>query len=149
MTNNKINSLYIIGSLRNSNVADIANIIRSRTNIDVFDDWQSPGPEADDHWKKYSEKRGQNYKEALSGWSAKHIFEFDKHHLDRCDGALLVLPAGRSCGMELGYTIGKGKPGWILLDDPERWDIMMLFATGIYDNLDDFLTMLIKQQEGK
>jgi len=137
----KISSLYIIGSLRNPAIVEIANKIRT-LGIDVFDDWQSPGPQADDFWKQYSQARGQTYKQALNSWSAKHVFEFDKHHLDRCDAALLVLPAGRSCGIEFGYTIGKGKPGFILLDDPERWDVMFQFATGIYDNLDDFIGML-------
>lgn len=139
----KIKSLYIIGSLRNAVINDIANRVRS-LGIDVFDDWSGVGPEADDFWKKYSQQRGQNYKEALESWSAQHIFEFDKYHLDRCEAALMVLPAGRSCGMEFGYTIGKGKPGWILLDNPERWDIMMKFATGIFDNVDDFIAMIKK-----
>ena len=136
-----IKSIYLIASLRNPEVVKIGNKIRE-LGIEAFDDWSSPGPEADDYWKSYSETRGQTYKEALNSWSAKHVFEFDKHHLDRCDSALLILPAGRSCGIEFGYTIGKGKRGWVLLDRPDRWDIMLQFATGIYDNIDDFIEML-------
>lgn len=134
----KIKSLYIIGSLRNPKVIEVSNEIR-KLGVDVFDDWYSPGPNADDFWKEYSKQRGQTYKQALESWSAQHIFQFDKHHLDRCEAALLILPAGRSCGIEFGYTIGRGKPGWILLDDPERWDIMFQFASGIFDNLEDFI----------
>jgi nucleoside 2-deoxyribosyltransferase len=138
----KINSIYIIGSLRNDKIVDVANKIRE-TGIEAFDDWFSPGPEADDFWKKYAEKRGQTYREALNGYAAKHVFEFDKGHIDRCDCALLVQPAGKSGHLELGYVLGKSKPGFILLDQENpRWDVMLQFATGIYDSMDDFLDML-------
>jgi len=135
-----IKSLYIIGSLRNTNITQIANLIRVEVGIEVFDDWKSPGPNADDFWKEYEQGKGNTYKEALQGYAAQHIFAFDKHHLDRCDAALLVAPAGKSAHLELGYTLGKGKPGFILLDDPERWDVMYQFATGIYDDIRDFIT---------
>lgn len=134
-----IKSLYLIGSLRNSNIESIANTIRTTCNVEVFDDWKSPGPNADDFWKEYEQGKGNTYKEALQGYAAKHIFAFDKGHLDRCDAALLIAPAGKSAHLELGYTIGKGKPGFILLDDPERWDVMYQFATGIYDSIDEFI----------
>jgi hypothetical protein len=128
--------IYLIGSLRNSHLPSIGVELR-KNGIEVFDDWYSPGPEADDYWKKYSEERGQTYSEALRGWAAKHVFEFDKHHLDRCDGAVLVLPAGKSCHLELGYIIGTGKPGWIyfpkggneLRSLPSDW----LWLTGVYE----------------
>ncbi len=126
-----VESLYIIGSLRNrDNVVDVANELRGTLDIECFDDWISPGPEADDHWKTYEEKRGHTYSKALDGYAAQHVYEFDKYHLDRCDGAVLVYPAGRSCGIEFGYVIGSGKPGWILLDNPDRWDVMVQFANG-------------------
>lgn len=133
----KINSIYIIGSLRNPQVVEVANAIRA-LGIEAFDDWIAPGPEADDYWKKYSEQRGLSYREALEGYAAKHVFEFDKGHIDRCDAALLVQPAGKSGHLELGYVLGKGKPGFILLDsDNPRWDVMLQFATKIFDNTDD------------
>lgn len=137
----KIKSIYLIASLRNPEVVKIGNKIRE-LGIEAFDDWSSPGPEADDFWKTYSEARGQTYKEALNSWSAKHVFEFDKYHLDRCDASVLILPAGRSCGIEFGYTIGRGKPAYCLLDRPDRWDVMLQFATGIFDNVDDLIEML-------
>lgn len=129
----KIKSIYIIGSLRNQAIVQVGNALRAE-GIEGFDDWSSPGPEADDYWKKYSEARGQSYLEALKSWSAKHVFEFDKYHLDRCDAAILVCPAGKSCHLEFGYVIGSGKPAWVLMDDPERWDVMYQFGTGVqYD----------------
>lgn len=123
---------YVIGSLRNENIPAIAVKLREELNIEIFDDWFSPGPKADDYWKSYEEARGRNYKQALQGWAGKHVFEFDKFHIDRADFGILILPAGKSGHLELGYMIGQGKPGYILLDKPDRWDVMYQFATGIF-----------------
>lgn len=80
------------------------------------------------------------YSEVLSSYSARHIFEFDKEHLDRCDCAVLVLPAGKSGHLELGYVIGRGKPGYILMDgEPERVDIMHSFATKVFMNQEEMI----------
>jgi hypothetical protein len=131
-------SIYLIGSLRNPEIPKIAQRIRA-LGFDVFDDWYAPGPQADDYWRDYSKARGQSYAEALNSWAAKHVFETDKHHLDRCDMAVMVHPAGRSCHLELGYMAGCGKPTFILLDDPERWDVMVQFADYWFFDLDDLL----------
>ncbi len=132
-----IKSIYVIGSLRNPEVTDVGNDLRD-LGLDVFDDWMAAGPEADDYWKTYETKRGHSYKEALDGYAAQHVFNFDKHHLDRCDAVILVLPAGRSGHLELGYAIGSGKPGFILLDqdykDEGRFDVMYNFATEVFEN---------------
>lgn len=127
----KIKSLYLIGSLRNEKVPETAKLLRS-FGLDVFDDWFSAGPEADDFWKRYEENRGHDYKEGLRGFAARHVFEFDKHHLDRCDAALLMLPAGKSGHLELGYVAGSGKPTFLLLDRPDRWDVMYQFASEVF-----------------
>lgn len=141
-----IKSIYLIGSLRNEKIVEVGNAIRA-LGIEAFDDWSAPGPEADDYWKKYSEARGQTYFQALGSWAARHVFEFDKSHLDRCDASLLILPAGKSCHLEFGYTRGRGKPGWIIMDNPERWDVMYQFANGVYTNADAFIASLVKYIE--
>ncbi len=132
-------SIYIIGSLRNPGIPIIASRIR-QLGYEVFDDWYAAGPKADDHWRDYEQGRGRSYAEALKGHAARHVFDFDQHHLDRCDGGLLVLPAGKSGHLELGYLRGQKKPTWILMDGPPpdgRWDVMYQFASeGVYDDLD-------------
>jgi len=98
--------------------------------FEVFDDWYAAGHEADDKWRDYEVARGHTYAEALEGFAARHVYEFDKHHLDRADIGVLALPAGKSGHLELGYLIGKGVPSFILFEDiPERYDVMNLFAT--------------------
>jgi nucleoside 2-deoxyribosyltransferase len=127
-----LKSIYLIGSLRNPEVPKLANAIR-RIGLEVFDDWYSPGPRADDFWRDYEKQRGHSYAQALKGWAGKHIFEFDRFHLDRCDGAVMLMPAGKSCHLEFGYVIGCGKPGYILFDkEPERYDVMYQFATEVF-----------------
>lgn len=129
--------IYLIGSLRNPKVPEVAARLR-RDGHDVFDDWFAAGPEADDFWRDYERGRGHSLPEALDGYAARHVFGFDRHHLDRCEAAVLLLPAGRSGHLELGYVIGAGKPGYILLeDDPERYDVMYAFAKGVYFNVED------------
>lgn len=130
-------SLYLIGSLRNPRVPEIAAAFR-KGGWDVFDDWYSAGEHADDAWRDYERARGHALPEALKGYAAQHVFNFDKQHIDRCSAVMLVLPAGKSGHLELGYAIGQGKPGYILLDgDPERYDVMYAFASAVFMTLDE------------
>ena len=120
--------IYVIGSLRNPAVTSISGKLRG-LGYEVFDDWYAAGPEADDKWRDYEKERGRTYIEALvHGHAAEHVYSYDKYHLDTSDAAILVLPAGRSGHLELGYMIGRNCPSFILLDNPDRWDVMYKFA---------------------
>jgi len=137
------NGIYLIGSLRNQNVPVLSNELREVLKIEVFDDWFSPGPAADDFWRDYEKLRGSSYKQALNNYAGKHIFEFDKHHIDRLNIAVLYMPAGKSGHMELGYMLGQGKKGYVLFDqEPERWDVMYQFATDIFFNKEELIEEL-------
>lgn len=133
--------IYVIGSLRNSSVPEVSNELRRQpigrrlgNRLAVFDDWYAAGPEADDKWRDYEKARGHTYIQALAGHAAKNVFEFDRRHLSMSDGALLVLPAGKSGHLELGWMAGKEKWTGILLDDSDRWDVMYKFADWVgYD----------------
>jgi len=134
--------IYLIGSLRNPKVPDIAIRLREE-GFDVFDDWYAAGPEADDYWQKYEKQRGHSYLEALEGFAANHVFQFDRAHLDTADAGVLVLPAGKSGHLELGYLIGQRKPGFILFDkEPERWDVMYRFAHAVSFTVDELVADL-------
>lgn len=140
-----MSKLYLIGSLRNKAVPELAARVReNHVNIEVFDDWYSAGPEADDYWKTYEQAKhgtdSQAYVTALNGYAAEHVFQFDKHHLDTATHALLVLPAGKSGHMEITYAAyGAGCNTAILLEegaDP-RWDVMYKFIPNILTSFDD------------
>ena len=120
----------------------LAEMLRE-AGYDVFDDWYAAGPEADDYWQKYEQARGHTLSQALCGYACQHVFHYDKSHLDRCDMAVLILPAGKSGHLELGYFIGTGKPGFILLDkEPERFDAMYAFASGVFTDLSKLLVAM-------
>ncbi len=126
-------TIYLIGSLRLNGVREFAEELRGQ-GYDVFDDWHAAGPEADDIWQQYEQHRGRSYIEALKGYHAKHVFELDYRHLNRATIGILMLPGGKSAHLELGYMIGQRKRGYILLDkEPERFDVMYQFATGIFE----------------
>jgi nucleoside 2-deoxyribosyltransferase len=140
--------IYLIGSLRNPEVQLVAGFLREQLNEEVFDDWASPGPRTDEHWQGYENGRGRTYAEALQGLHAKHVFEFDREHLIRADRVVLVLPAGRSAHLELGWILGQGKPGYVLLEaNPTRYDIMYQFANGIASSQDELVDMLRVRKE--
>ena len=137
-------STYLVGSLRNPMIPTIAQRLRD-VGVDVFDDWYAAGPEADDIWRKYEEQRGRSYAQALEeGWHTSHVFQYDKYHLDRCESGVLVLPCGRSGHLELGYLLGQGKPGYILLDDPDRWDVLYRFTTRVVTSIPDLVAEFVE-----
>ncbi len=145
--------VYLIGSLRNPEVPKIAKRIRE-LGLEVFDDWFAAGPEADDKWRDYEKARGRNYKEALDGYAADHVYRFDLKHLEECDVAILYLPAGKSGHLELGYILGMAKAGfdkkgYILLDNPERWDVMYKFAHGLFHSFEELEQELLRIKENK
>jgi hypothetical protein len=121
--------VYLIGSLRNPQVPIIANQLRV-AGFDVFDDWYAAGPEADDKWRDYEKARGRTFTQALNGYAARHVFQFDYTHLQRATAAVLLAPAGKSGHLELGWMLGQNKPGFYLVDNNvERWDVMLQFPT--------------------
>ena len=134
--------IYVIGSLRNPNIPKFAKRLRDRGHY-VFDDWFSAGEHADDSWRDYEKARGRSYAEALNSAPAINVFRFDEKNLHGCDTVVLLMPAGKSGHLELGYSIGRGAEGFILFDgEPERWDVMYRFCKGVYFNEHDLFVRL-------
>lgn len=137
--------LYLIGSLREPSVPITGARLR-QAGFEVFDDWFAAGPEADDKWKEYEEARGRTYIEALEGYAARNVFDFDHRHITSSDAGVLALPAGKSGHTELGMMMGMGKRGYILLDRPDRWDVMYRYAIysggGVFVKIEDLIEKL-------
>lgn len=139
--------VYVAGSLRQPDriIAVTKDLIAA--GFAVFSEWVGAGPEADDHWKAYNVALGRTYREALEAPAAINTFLFDKHFIDACDVFVLVMPAGKSGHLELGYAIGCGKPGFFLMDEPgpdDRWDVMAKFANDVCYTTDE-LARAIRQ----
>lgn len=134
--------IYLIGSLRNDRPAEVANELRGH-GFDVFDCWHAQGTDADWHWERYEKRRGHSYREALAGKAACNGFDFDYRHLKACHAGVLVMPAGKSGHLELGWILGQGKLGYILLDgEPERYDLMYKLATAVCYNVDELVAAM-------
>lgn len=134
--------IYIIGSLRNPEILALTNRL-TREGHEVFSDWKCASENADDAWRDYEQGRGRSFTEALSGYAAQHVFAFDRTHLLRADTVVLAQPCGKSGHLELGWALGQGKKGYILLDgEPERWDVMYAFATKVVNNVEDLVEEL-------
>ena len=94
---------------------------------------------------EYAKAKGLTYKETLKDWAATHIFAFDQKHIKRATDLVMVMPAGKSGHLELGWGIGRGKRGYILFDkEPKRVDIMYQFATDIFFNFEELSEELKK-----
>lgn len=138
--------IYLIGSMRNPKVPLLANELR-KAGFDIFDDWYSPGKNADDEWQAYEQARGRTFREALEGEHAWDVFKFDRDHLMSADKAVLVAPAGKSAHIELGYMIGSGKPAYVYMEhEPERFDIMYRFATGVCISIPELIVALHRKE---
>lgn len=141
--------IYVAGALQNSRVPEVASALREH-GYEAWDEWHGAGPHADDHWRDYEVARGHTYAEALGGIGAQNTFLFDLAHLDLADYLVLVMPAGRSSHLELGYFLGKDKPAFILLDsEPERFEVMPNFATAVCSSVSELLGMIEREETGE
>jgi hypothetical protein len=137
--------IYLIGSLRNPEVPKVASKLRA-AGLTVFDEWYSAGPNADDHLRDHFAAMGLNHKETLQTAAARNIFEFDKRHISRDAAVVLLMPAGKSGFLELGWALGQGKRGYILFDkDPERIDVMFQFADAIAYSIEELIECLCQE----
>jgi hypothetical protein len=139
--------IYLIGSLRNPAIPELANRLRA-AGYSVFDDWHYVGPNADDEWKAHEQNRGRTFKEAIAGAAAENTFAFDHRHINASSIGVLVHPAGKSAHLELGYMAGKGKLTVIYFPeepDKERWDVMVKFAHYVAVGEDDLLAFLARE----
>jgi nucleoside 2-deoxyribosyltransferase len=122
--------IYLVGSLRQPEEVLFVTKKLEAAGFGVFSDWCGAGPEADDYWQRYEKARGRNYRQALQSPAAQNVFKFDLRNILRADIVVMVGRGGKSANCEIGFAAGKGKPTFILMDEPgkkERWDVMTLF----------------------
>ena len=135
--------IYVLGSLHNPLVPRVGRILRDEGHL-VFDEWYSAGPDADKHWRDYEQARGHSLGEGLFSREAGNTYRFDKDFLDWATIGVLVLPAGKSGHLELGYLIGRRIKTYVLLDkEPETWDLMYrLTSGGVFYSIEDLCEQL-------
>lgn len=130
---NKTKLIYVIGSLKNRGIMNLAVRLRKKfPKVDFFCGWTSVGPRADEYLVEHAKIRGLNYRQTLALPEADLAFNFDLDHIDQADAGLLVMPCGKSGWAEGGYMRGQGKPVWALFPgQPERFDLMTKFFSDL------------------
>lgn len=121
----------MIGALKNrKGVMKFANMLRKHR-YEVFEDWVSPGPDADLFLWEYYKQRGFTYEEMICSTAARHNYQLDRNHLDDADVAIMFDKCGKSAHLEAGYC-SRTKPTFLFLKRPPiRPDIMYSF---LYDS---------------
>lgn len=119
--------IYVASSWRNQVYPDIVALLRSHGH-DVYDFRNPPGgghgfgwSEIDPNWKTWTPEQ---YREHLNHPLAEQGFQSDMAGLIECDVCVLVMPAGRSANWELGFAMGQGKRGYVLLLEPCEPELM-------------------------
>lgn len=95
--------------------------------------------EIDPDWLTWT---ARDYISNLDHPAAERGFESDFNAMRRADSFVLVLPAGRSAHLELGWAAGAGKRTAILTRDGEEPELMAKMVDLITDDLADIVEWL-------
>lgn len=145
--------IYVASSWRNERHGEVVQALRAKS-LDVYDfkepstcfKWNEVSP-IDEHGGVITP---QEYFTALTHPRAQAGFRQDMDHLVAATTVILVLPAGPSAHLELGYAVGRGRPTAILLDDPVRnMDLMHLACQNLYSQLDLLVAWAARQESIK
>ena len=136
--------IYVASSWRNLIYPDVIDAFR-RAGISFYD-FRNPEPgntgfkwtEIDEQWRFWSMAA---YIRALDHPVAVEGFELDYNALNKCNGCALINPCGKSAHLELGYVLGQGKPGAILLDSGEP-ELMYKMAPYLCTTIDELVTVV-------
>lgn len=137
--------IYVASSWRNDEpylmVCDMLRMLGH----DIYDFKNPPGGTAF-NWRQLSPNwqnwTPQEYKLALEHPMSQRGFQGDIRALDGCDACVLVLPCGKSAHLELGYALGRGKQGTVVMLAPSEPELMYLMTdngmgTNICTSLED------------
>lgn len=143
-TTTKPNYVYVASSWRNLYQPAIIAMLKA-AKIDHYDFRNPPDGTGfqwhtiDPNWQNWA--TGQ-YIKALDHPLAQKGFASDFEAMQRADTFILVLPAGRSAHLELGWAVGAGKRTAILTGDGEEPELMAKMADLITANTLELLEWL-------
>lgn len=125
--------IYIASSWHNPFQPEIVRDLRGQGHL-VYD-FRNPPYSAGFSWNEIGLEPGctaEEYRRALlTHPRAAQSFNADFAAMRQADTCLLVLPAGRSAHLELGWMAGAGKRTLILTRDGEEPELMALLADHI------------------
>ncbi len=137
--------IYLASSWRNPDQPTVLKRLRHE-GFEVYD-FRNPHPgnhgfhwsEIDTNWENWTP---WEFIAALKHEQVMVGFSLDFAAMNLCDVCVLVMPCGRSAHLELGYMLGQGKPGYILLDDSGEPELMYRIVTGLCTGINDMIRQL-------
>lgn len=94
--------------------------------------------EMDLNWEQWTPDQ---FIEAISTDQSIDAFESDLDALEACDTCVLVLPAGNSAHLELGFAAGAGKDAYTLVNAGFKADLMVMVGH-VISSVEELLEML-------
>jgi hypothetical protein len=141
-----VSRVYVASSWRNQQQEEVVNFLRNRGHA-VYDFKNPPDgfrgfawSDLDPDWRRWTAEQYRT--NLLTHPIAARGFLSDLRGMQWCDACLLVLPAGRSAHLELGWCAGRGKRTVILTRDGEEPELMALMADHICVSMDEVETVL-------
>ena len=125
--------VYVASSWRNPTQKLVVERLRTE-GCEVYD-FRAPdvqgGTEGGFHWSEidadWKAWTPEHYREALEHPLAVHGLGRDLAGMEWADACVMVQPCGVSAAMELGYMLGRGKIGLVLLDGGDRFEPELMF----------------------
>jgi hypothetical protein len=133
--------IYVASSWRNRTQPWVVSALRAFGH-EVYD-FRNPAPgNVGFGWKVCTDESppwsGETLREVLNHPVAVEGYGYDVGALRACDACVLVLPCGRSAHWELGYAMGQGKAGYVVMFEPDEPELMYREARIIADGPDFF-----------
>lgn len=140
--------IYVASSWRNKHQPGVVAALRDAGH-EVYD-FKNPEPDNNGFaWKEVgfdpNNFSGTDYIAALAHPVAVQGYGFDMYAMEACDACVLVLPAGRSASLELGWCAGRGKACLVVLPlDGEKFEPELMYkcADRIVSNVRDMIYAL-------
>lgn len=128
--------IYVASSWRNEFQQAVVARLR-KIGHDVYDFRGEEGfswREVDADWLNWSPLR---YVEGLLHPCAERGFKRDMDALQWADATVMVMPCGPSASMEMGWSVGAGKPTAVYIPGLREPDLMVKMAQLVTTSLED------------
>lgn len=132
--------LYVASSWKNASQGYVVKRLRDEGH-QVFDFKEQAGF-CQVNWNRENIRSPGQFLSDLDSPELCKRFNIDYKGMQWADGCVMVLECGKSAHLELGWFLGKGKPGWILLTDKVEPELMYNLATDFALTVDELCLMV-------
>ena len=122
--------VYVASSWRNRHQQHVVGHLRDH-GYSVYDFRNPEDGDRGFHWSEidpdWQRWNTESYRASLDHELARDGFQTDMEALEDADAVVLVLPCGRSSHLELGWAIGNGKHGLILIPNSQQVEPELMY----------------------